>query len=262
MRNSIRRVCQVGSEVEIPCRRGSLRRRARRSGRRASPASGAARRCRRTRSRSRPRCAAEERAQPGRRLQRDRGRKRRGLVRGVAEEQQRDLAGAAGPGRSRRPPAIERVVMRPGPSAARPSVRGAARRRRPRYPASAAHRSARCCANSAVLRSFSGSCSCALAIASSVTRGVGAQARKPRSRASDPARCSRIAASAASARPARIAVTMRSCCAFECSMLRGSSGNVSSHALTRARFSAASATSDGMPASSAIVRCSSVSSRR
>jgi hypothetical protein len=36
----------------------------------------------------------EERAQPGRRLQGDAGRQRLGFVRGVAEEQQRDVAGA------------------------------------------------------------------------------------------------------------------------------------------------------------------------
>ena len=88
------------------------------------------------------------------------------------------------------------------------------------------------------------------------------QSKKPCSSDPDPAMCARIAASALSGSPARIAMTIASCCSLECAMLRNSNGIRSKNRFTRIRFSATSGTRDGEPTSAAIARCSRESSRR
>ena len=130
------------------------------------------------------------RSQPGV-LQGDAGRKRRRLVRGVAEEQQRDLAASSGRGRST--PRRHRAGRR-RPAGMSGTTVGPCRRAKATAasPASAGRRSAPCCGTRAARRRCRSRCAPASDQRIRPVRqsaGTG-QARKPRSRASEPARCS------------------------------------------------------------------------
>src|SRR4051812_32209362 len=74
--------------------------------------------------------------------------------------------------------------------------------------------------------------------------------------------CSAIARRAAGASPARIASTIASCWAFECSRLGGSSGIRSSSWLTRVRASAIAVVREPDAVTSAIARCRREALRR
>ena len=87
-------------------------------------------------------------------------------------------------------------------------------------------------------------------------------AKKPRSSAAEPSRCARIAASASSGRPVKIAMTMVSCCSLEWARLGGNNGISSSTSFTLTRDCAIWLTREFDPAISAIMRCSRESRRR